>query len=197
MNINTAEFVKGIRGTDSILSDPYPQIAFIGRSNVGKSSVINSLTGRNSLVKSSSVPGKTREINYFLINKSYYFVDLPGYGFARIAPKQREKLQKLIWWYLTSEETHPYMVVLIVDARHGPTELDVEMFETLIEYNHPILILANKADKISKNERFAQQKKIEDVFPGTPIMWYSAKTHEGREEVRSYIMGEPNTGVQE
>ncbi len=193
MKINTAEFVKGVRGTDSILGEPHPQIAFIGRSNVGKSSVINSLTNRNHLVKSSSVPGKTREINFFLINKAYYFVDLPGYGFARIAPKQREKLQKLIWWYLTSGETHPYMVVLIIDARMAPTELDIEMFETLVEYKHPVLILINKADKISKNDRFKKQKEIEQVFPGAELMWYSAKKHEGREEMLEILLGEKSS----
>ena len=116
MNITSASFVTGIIGTDPILKEKHPQIAFVGRSNVGKSSVINSLVMRKDLVKSSSMPGKTREINFFLINKAFYFVDLPGYGFARMGAKGAEKIRKLILWYLGSGEARVKLVVLIIDS---------------------------------------------------------------------------------
>ena len=142
--IKTAEFTKGIAGSNSILDSDIPQIAFIGRSNVGKSSVINSITGRKSLVKSSATPGKTREINFFLINKDVYFVDLPGYGFARMSKTLSEKLRKLILWFFTSGEASPKLVVLIIDSRIGPTELDMEMLEVLKDSGHKVLVLANR-----------------------------------------------------
>ncbi|HFC36125.1 MAG TPA: ribosome biogenesis GTP-binding protein YsxC, partial [Candidatus Moranbacteria bacterium] len=119
MQIKTAKFVKGIIGTDEILRDGKQQIAFVGRSNVGKSSVINSLVGIKKLAKSSATPGRTQEINFFLINDKVYFVDLPGYGFAKISKKQREKIRKMIIWYLSYAETKPCKVVLIIDAKVG------------------------------------------------------------------------------
>src|SRR3989337_3145920 len=115
MNIASAEFVKGIIGTDSILKEKPPHVAFVGRSNVGKSSVINSLVMRKDLVKSSSMPGKTREINFFFINKKCYFVDLPGYGFARMGAKGAEKIRKLILWNLEGGRRRASFVGLMVN----------------------------------------------------------------------------------
>ncbi len=131
MEIKSAKFVRGITGTDRILEDKIPQIAFVGRSNVGKSSVINSLVMSKDLVKSSARPGMTREINFFLINRNLYFVDLPGYGYARISPKGAEKLRRLILWYLSSGEAKPKLIVLIVDVRIKPTPYDKEMVNIL------------------------------------------------------------------
>ena len=107
MEIQSAEFVRGIKGTDPILNSGLPQIAFVGRSNVGKSSTLNALLNRKDLVAVSKKPGKTTEINFFLVNEKIYFVDLPGYGYARAGSKKREKIKKLIVWYLTSGEARP------------------------------------------------------------------------------------------
>ncbi len=185
--IISAEFEKGIKGTDVILDKPIPQVAFIGRSNVGKSSVINSLLGRKNLVKSSSVPGKTREINFFLVNKNIYFVDLPGYGFAKMSKKESEKLRKLIWWYFTSGEAKPKFVVLIVDAKVGITELDLDMIGVLKEYNHNVIILANKIDKLKKNDI---KKKVFEIKEKVyeEVIAFSAKTKYNKEKILTNLM---------
>ena len=186
MNISSATFVKGIIGTDPILKEKYPQIAFVGRSNVGKSSVINSLLSRKDLVKSSSMPGKTREINYFLINKSFYFVDLPGYGFARMGAKGAEKIRKLILWYLGSGEATVSLVVLIVDSVVKPMAYDKEMADILRAENIPFIIVANKTDRLNQTERSHNVKAIDSSF-GTSVLMYSARTHKGREELLDVI----------
>ena len=194
MKIINAEFVKGIRGTDSILGDPRPQIAFIGRSNVGKSSVINSLVGRKDLVKTSSLPGKTREANFFSIraerakNKEYYFVDLPGYGFAKLPIKQQEKLRKLIMWYLTYGEVKPRRIVLITDIKVAPTKFDMEMIEILRNEKHDFLIVANKSDKLNQKDLARQLKKIKAETGVEDIIVYSAKTKKGKEELLKEIL---------
>ncbi len=182
MNILSAEFERGIIGSDSILGDKRAQIAFVGRSNVGKSSVINSLVLRKDLVKSSATPGKTKEINFFLINGKYHFVDLPGYGFARMAVKNAEKLRKLILWYLTSGEAHPRLVVLVVDACVKPTQYDKEMTDLLRKEGTPFILVANKVDRLNQAERAHGLRAIEAALGVTPIA-YSAKTKIGREVV--------------
>src|SRR3989338_2063045 len=112
MKITSAKFVKGIIGTDDVLYDGIPQIAFVCRSNVGKSSVINSLVNQADLVKVGKKPGKTTEINFFLINRQFYFVDLPGYGYAKVSPVEKEKIRKRMLWYLTESKVQPACVVL-------------------------------------------------------------------------------------
>ena len=182
MEIKSAEFVKGIKGSDFLLNDGLFQVAFIGRSNVGKSSLINSLTGKKRLVKSSSLPGKTREINFFLINKKNYFVDLPGYGFAKIKETQKEKLRKMILWYLLSDELKfiTKKIILIIDFKTGPSKFDLEMLYLLQKNNLDYLVVANKIDKISKGKRLTQKKKIQKEIGLEKIFLYSAKTGEGR-----------------
>ncbi|MFA5997400.1 MAG: ribosome biogenesis GTP-binding protein YihA/YsxC [Candidatus Paceibacterota bacterium] len=182
MNITSAEFMKGIIGSDSILGDGRRHIAFVGRSNVGKSSVINSLVMRKDLVKSSSMPGKTREINFFLINKKFYFVDLPGYGFARMGAKGAEKIRKLILWYLGSGEARVHLVVLIVDACVKPMDYDREMADILRAENIPFVVVANKTDRLNQTERSHNMKAIEAAL-GAQSFPYSARTHKGREEL--------------
>ncbi|OGD67061.1 ribosome biogenesis GTP-binding protein YsxC [Candidatus Campbellbacteria bacterium RIFOXYC2_FULL_35_25] len=188
MKTENATFIKGIRGTDDIIFDLKPKVAFIGRSNVGKSSVINSLVGSKKLVKSSSMPGKTREINFFLINEETYFVDLPGYGFAKIKSDQREKLRKLIVWYLFSGEAENKKVVLIIDFKIGPSEFDLEMLRLLQENNIDYIVVANKIDKISKGARIKQVKKIEKDLGEGNIILYSAKTGEGRDVLLNEVI---------
>jgi len=177
-----AEFIKGIKGTDPILKSGLPQIAFIGRSNVGKSSVINSLLGRKSLVKSSSTPGKTKEINFFLIDKNKYFVDLPGYGFASVSQKQAEKIRNMIIWYFSSSEAEISKVVFIIDAKVGPTRLDHEMFEILKECGHDVVIIANKEDKLKQKDKRKQLEKIKNELSDN-VIYYSAKTKKHKKEL--------------
>lgn len=180
MKITSAEFVKGIIGSDTILRQQHPQIAFVGRSNVGKSSVINSLVLRKDLVKSSSLPGKTREINFFLINQKYYFVDLPGYGFARMAVSGAEKLRKLILWYLGSGEARIHLVALIVDACVAPMAYDKEMVDILRNEGIPFIIIANKVDRLNQKEKSHNFKAIEAALGAVPLP-YSARTKIGRD----------------
>jgi len=186
MNIKSATFVRGVNGTDPIMEDGRLQVAFIGRSNVGKSSLINSLTGKKDLVRSSPLPGKTREANFFLVNNTTYFVDLPGYGYARMAPKEREHLRRLIFWYLETPVANR-KVVLIIDAKVGPTDMDVEMLQYLIEHGHEVIVAANKADKVKKSERVRQFKEIQDAITTHIIVPYSSETHEGREALLKAI----------
>lgn len=186
MNITSAEFVKGIIGSDPILAKKYSQIAFVGRSNVGKSSVINSLLLRKDLVKSSATPGKTREINFFLVNKAHYFVDLPGYGFARMAVGSAEKLRKLILWYLGSGEAHINLAVLIVDACVEPMAQDKEMVDVLRTENIPFVVVANKVDRLNQTERAHNLRMVEAALGAKPFP-YSARTKMGREALLQAI----------
>ena len=126
MKINTAEFVLGAVNLRQLPKDGLSEVAFLGRSNVGKSSIINKLCNRKSLARPSSEPGKTREMNYYLINKEFYFVDLPGYGYARLPEQIRSSWGKLIEQYLKSRDQLS-LVLQLVDARHEPTELDMMM----------------------------------------------------------------------
>ncbi len=180
MEITTAQFIKGIRGTDPILEQPYPQIAFIGRSNVGKSSSINALLGRNKLVKSSSRPGKTQQINFFFVNESFYFVDLPGYGYAKLSHKERDKLSKLINWYLFDAGVQNRTVVLVIDARIGMTDLDKNMMNGLIQYQVSCVILANKSDKLNQKEKLELSEALQSY--GVPVISFSALKKRGIED---------------
>jgi len=183
MEIKTAEFIKGIKGTDDILYDGIPQVVFVGRSNVGKSSTINCLVGRKSLVKTSAKVGKTREINFFFINNNIYFVDLPGYGFAGMSQKGSEKLNKHIAWYLRDFELKPKCTVVIIDAKVGLTDLDKQMIGILDESGHNVIIVANKIDKLKKNDI---RKKVEEFHiesGGKSVFPFSAKEKTGRLEI--------------
>jgi GTP-binding protein len=183
MEIKTAEFIKGIIGTNEILEDGIPQVAFVGRSNVGKSSVINSLANRKKLVKSSSTPGRTKQINFFLINKEIYFVDLPGYGFIKAPLKRKEKIRRMILWYLFRSGVEFKKVVLIIDARIGPSEFDEEMSGLLNENKYPVVVVVNKIDKLNKSKLIRQLKIIQEKVGDNVIIPYSAKTKKGRNEL--------------
>ncbi len=175
--INSAEFLKGVVGTDEILYDGVPEYAFVGRSNVGKSSVINSLVNRKDLVKTSNRPGKTTEINFFGINnKKCYFVDLPGYGYAKRPPKEKESIEKLILWYLMYSDATVARVVVILDFKAGLTAFDEEMIRVLREKGHPYIIVANKADKLNQKEMSMQTRAIKDAAHEATVIAYSATT---------------------
>jgi GTP-binding protein len=190
MKITSAEFVKGIRGTDEILQDGIPNIAFVGRSNVGKSSILNSLVGKKELAKVGIKPGKTTEINFFLINRTRYFVDLPGYGYAASGQKDREKLRKLIIWYFTSGEARPQRVVLILDSSAGLTKFDEQMIAVLKEQGHPYLLVLNKVDKLSQKEISEQIAKIRKSVGDTDIIQTSTKVGRGIDELRDVLLSD-------
>ncbi len=183
-----AEFVRGVVGSHNLINDEKPQIAFIGRSNVGKSSVINMLTGVKNLVRSSRTPGKTQEINFFLIDDARYFVDLPGYGYAKVSQKHREKLRRLILWYFISGEAPVTLAVLIIDAKAGLRDFDREMIAVLQEYGHPFLIVANKIDKLNQKNLHASLQKITKECGDVTVIPVSAKTGRGREQLLSNVL---------
>lgn len=174
MRIRSAKFVKGINGSDKILESNFPQIAFIGRSNVGKSSVINSLTGQKGLAITSSFPGRTREINLFLINDAFYLLDLPGYGYAKASHETRDQLFKLVNWYLFDSPYQQKKVVLIIDANIGPTFADLEILHTLEEFDKDVVIVANKIDKIKKSKYAGRLQEITDLIGKHKIVPYSS-----------------------
>ena len=172
--IKSAVFVKGAVHDTGLPLEKFPEIAFIGRSNVGKSSVINTLVNRNRLARSSSTPGFTAEANFYLINEEFYLVDLPGYGFARGSHTQRDKIARIIEWYFVSENTNPKKVVLIIDAKVGPTVDDIHFYNFLLENNKDVVIIANKFDKLKQGEIFKSMEVIEKAFEGKKIIKYSA-----------------------
>jgi GTP-binding protein len=188
MEIRTAKFVKGIMGTDETLDDGKPQIAFIGRSNVGKSSLINSLTGQKNLAKSSNFPGRTREINLFLINNTRYFVDLPGYGFAKGSQEDRERLEQLIEWYLFRMQCKRQKIVLIIDAEIGPTRSDMEILQSLLQENKDIIIIANKVDKVKNSQYRSRLAKIKNMTNHPTIIPYSSVKNIGVGALMQEIM---------
>lgn len=183
-----AEFIRGIIGDDYSTKDNLPQVAFFGRSNAGKSSVINSLVDRKDLAKTSKLPGKTREANLFCINKAFYFLDFPGYGFAKCSIKERNKIIKRIFWYLERSNARPRAVFLIIDAKVGLTALDHEMIQVLKKNDHRIVIVANKIDKLGKAEAEKRLLSVREEAPEIAVLGYSAKTKEGREQLAEKII---------
>ncbi len=183
VDITSAEFVKGVIGDNYMQGDGRPQIAFLGRSNVGKSSVINSLVKRKQLVRSSSTPGKTREANFYLINNEFYFVDFPGYGYAKMSKKDRDKIVKRILWYVQYSPVRPAVAVLVVDAQVGLTEHDEEMVRILKNYDHNVIVVANKADKLKQQEVLKRFSELREKLSPINVFMYSAKTKKGRRVV--------------
>ena len=181
MRITSAKFERGITGTDEILYDGVPQIAFVGRSNVGKSSVINSLVGEDDLARAGKKPGKTTEINFFRINNAVYFVDLPGYGYAHLAPKQKEKIRKQMLWYLRESEAKPKCIAIVMDVRVGVMEFDHQMVQILREAGHPFVVIANKIDKLNQKEAASQLAHLKAELGGVEIVPYSATTKDKKQ----------------
>jgi len=188
MKIKSAQFVKSVLGSDDIFDDGIPQVAFIGRSNVGKSSVINSLVNKSNLAKTSSSPRRTQKINLFLINKSLYLVDLPGYGYAKVPGKLKDSLWAMINWYFFVSDYGQKKVVLIIDANVGPTKDDLEILGSLEDYNKDIIVVANKIDRIKKSEYEKQFKTINELIGFHKIIPYSAKKKIGVEELLDEIL---------
>ena len=187
MKIISAKFIKGINGTDEILYDEKFQVAFLGRSNVGKSTLINALTMRRNLARSSSTPGKTIRLDFFSINDKFYLVDFPGYGYAARSLEKREKLGKMILWYLRFSEVKQRLVVLIIDAKVGLMPFDLDMLKTLREEKIDFLLVANKVDNLKMGEREKQLEKIKSESGGAEIIAFSSKEKEGRKALMQKI----------
>ncbi len=185
----SAKFIKGITGPDKTLDGSTPQIAFIGRSNVGKSSVINSLTNQKGLAITSASPGRTRQINIFLINKSIYWLDLPGYGYAKASHQERWKLYDLIDWYLFRSDHQQKKVLLIIDAKIGPTDHDMEVLSFLEDIEKEIIIVANKVDKIKKSKYDKRFDEIESLVGDHKIIPFSSYDKIGINALNHEIFG--------
>ena len=163
MEIRSAKFITSVADSRKVLLDGKSQIAFVGRSNVGKSSLINTLTKQNKLCKTSSTPGRTRLINYFLINDSFYFVDLPGYGYAKASKSEVDGWQSMIEPYLI-DNPQLKLVCVLVDSRIEPTAQDKQMLQFLNYYQIPFVIIATKCDKFGKSQVKPQMYKIANAL---------------------------------
>jgi GTP-binding protein len=191
MNIKKATFVVSNTDVRKCPAGNLPEYAFIGRSNVGKSSLINMLTGQKHLAKTSQTPGKTQLINHFIINDEWYLVDLPGYGYAQRGKAGRDNIRRIIENYILEREALTCLFVLI-DCRHEPQKIDLEFMEWLGECSIPFAIIFTKADKISKsrlaeNLRVYREKMLEGWEELPPILTSSSEERAGREEILNYI----------
>lgn len=185
MKTKQAEFILSAVRQEDLVVDGRPQVAFVGRSNVGKSSLLNQLVGRKALAKISSNPGKTRAVNYFLIDTSFYFVDLPGFGYAKASKTDRQAWGRLMDSYFQTTQPRP-MVIQLVDGKVGATPLDTQAIEFLRHQGTEPVVVATKIDRISRNRRFGQLAKIRqslalrDEHSPTPC---SSQTGEGVKEI--------------
>ena len=199
MIIKSAE-LETICGPTSVLpKHDLPEFAFVGRSNVGKSSLINALMQRKSLARTSSQPGKTRTINFYLINHEFYFTDLPGYGFAKVPDREKAAWGRMIERYLRDSEQLKTLFIL-ADIRHEPTRDDRAMLEMARGYGLEVAVIATKSDKIKRNQL---QKQIKAIRTGlqldadVPVLPFSALDGSGRDEIRAYIEERLPSGMQD
>jgi GTP-binding protein len=189
MKIKSAEFVKGVVEGKDFWEKDIPQVIFYGRSNAGKSSSLNAILGRNSLARPSGTPGKTREANFFNINESFYFVDLPGYGYARMSKLDQEKLRELILWFIGETEANKRIHVIVMDAKVGPTDLDKDMLDILNqERQEHVIVLLNKIDKLNQKELSAALKNAEVNLPEfVKLIPFSAEKKKGVDKFWSIV----------
>lgn len=185
MDINKSEFLTSAVRRDQYPEGNLPEVAFIGRSNVGKSSIINSLTNRRGLARVSNTPGRTRLANFFVINDEIYLVDLPGYGYAKVSKKEKENLGKINEEYFSSR-ANLNKVVLLVDSRHKPNQDDIIMYDYIRHFGIPCLVIGTKLDKLKRNEVKRNEKMIRETLgmvPDDQIILYSSLTRENRDQV--------------
>ena len=195
MNVNHVDLTISAVHPDQYPSTDYPEIALVGRSNVGKSSLTNTLINRKNFAHTSSQPGKTQTLNFYNVEDKVYFVDVPGYGYAKVSKKQREEFGQMIENYLTQRE-QLRGVIMLVDGRHAPTADDVQMYQWLAYYELPILVVATKIDKVKPSQFTKVQKLVKDKleFQGKqPLVLFSAMSQRGKEDVWRWI--EEQTGV--
>ncbi|WP_102026861.1 ribosome biogenesis GTP-binding protein YihA/YsxC [Salirhabdus sp. Marseille-P4669] len=191
MKVNQVELVISAVKPEQYPAGFLPEIALAGRSNVGKSSFINRMIQRKNMARTSSKPGKTQTLNFYLINEMLYFVDVPGYGYAKVSKKERQAWGKMMERYF-SERKQLKLAVLIVDLRHDPTEDDLLMYDFFKHYDIPVLVIATKMDKVPKTKRPGHLKRIKtalDIEPGDKIVTFSSETGEGKDEAWGAIKG--------
>jgi GTP-binding protein len=191
MRITSAEFVTSAVTPAQYPADLGPEVAFIGRSNVGKSSLINTLLNRRGLAKTSSTPGKTRTINFFRINGQFGFVDLPGYGWAQVSRAERAGWGPMVEQFFRTRQRLEGLVHLI-DVRHAPTAEDQRTRAWLLQWDRPLLAVATKVDKIGRSQRPSHLKQIVETLnldAEAPLIVFSAQTGEGREKIWEWICG--------
>lgn len=188
--IISSEYITSSASGKDIVIDELKQIVFTGKSNVGKSSLINSLLNRKNLAKTGNTPGKTRLINFFLINSSFYFVDLPGYGYAAVSKTERVKWKKMIVEFFKKSKCVK-LAFSILDIRHDPSENDLSLIRMFEDYNIPQIIILNKKDKLSNNELFVRMKTFNKLFDGfntiIDMVPYSSINHFNREKILEYL----------
>lgn len=190
MKVTQAEFIISAARPDQCPVDALPEIALAGRSNVGKSSMINRLINRKNLARTSSTPGKTQLLNYYRINDALYFVDFPGYGFAKVSKTLRQEWGKMIENYLTTREPLK-LILLVIDLRHPPSKDDQAMYDWLKHFDLPVCIVATKADKIPKGKWPKHIKVVKETlhtYPNDRVILYSSETGLGREELWDHIL---------
>lgn len=185
-----AKFITSATKIEECPPDKYPEVCFAGRSNVGKSSLINAIVNRKNIARTSNVPGKTQQMNYYQIGDDCFFVDLPGYGFAKVPKKERERWGRNIRQYLSERESLR-LILSVIDARHEPSALDQDFFYWLASNEMPFCVLMSKADKLSNN-KFAQSKKVvknilAEMNIEVPILGYSASSRKGIPEIQELI----------
>ena len=187
MKITSAEFTKSAFNESHWTNDSLREISFLGRSNVGKSSLLNSLLQRKGLARTSNTPGRTQSINFFLVNESFYFVDLPGYGYAKVSKTMRADWGKMAEEYL-AKRRELVLSIQLIDSRHPPTELDLKLHEWLVYNQKNHIVVATKADKLSNNKLNKSLQEIEKILPESKIILYSAETGKGRDELWREIL---------
>jgi GTP-binding protein len=189
MKVNEAQFIISAVGPSQYPVDALPEVALAGRSNVGKSSLINRLIQRKNLARTSSQPGKTQTLNYYLINTDLYFVDLPGYGYAKVSKTKREVWGKFIEDYLLKRDEIK-LLLLLVDLRHPPSKDDIGMYKWLKHVDVPICVVATKADKIPKSKWQKHLKVVRDALifdPSDRLIIFSSETGLGKDELWQVI----------
>ncbi len=174
--------------SNKVSFDNKKQIVFVGRSNVWKSSLMNAIFQKKDLVKTSSLPGKTKLANLFQVNHKFHFVDLPGYGFAKLGQEQKAKLDALISWYLEEFRLDIKKIVVVLDSKLGPTDTDIDMYKFLQEFQVPLIFVLNKIDKLSNNDIFKSIKHTEWIFFWQRIVATSAKNNTWVDELRKELM---------
>jgi GTP-binding protein len=184
------KFYKSVHQIEDLPTDLFPEVVLCGRSNVGKSSFINSLSKRKGIAKTSSSPGKTRSINFYSVESRYYLVDLPGYGYAKVSKDAKEKWQKLISSYI-NEGKNIHLAFHLIDSRHPATDLDLALNYLLIENEIPYIVILSKIDKLNQSERSNAVKRIKSQFPelsqNDNLFLYSALRNLGKKEIESRL----------
>lgn len=193
MNLHNVEFLISAAATKDFPSNRLPEIAFAGKSNVGKSSVINRILNRKNLARVGEKPGKTIHVNYFTVDKTCYFVDLPGYGYAQVSQKEKERWGRLMEDYFAADRID--LGILIVDHRHAPTNNDITMARWFLDSGCPFVVVANKLDKVKKSQVASTLETIRkdlELPEDCPVISFSAEKGNGKEELLKHIFAVAN-----